>query len=316
MQRAPRNSILLVKMRMARAKPTGKAPRRPSIKALEGSYHADLRTYVAAIKDSYQQFVAPVIPGLLVAAHNDSALSVEASRAITAGRCIPIPFEDIHLDGYLDTLQGAIAKAASWVNDRFPDSVLKAFAQKQAAKVDRFAGDVLQQQVKAIAQIDVTTSTPSVARRVEDFTTDNVRMIRNLADDHYDRIQAVVSRNIQQGYRASSPSDRSKGFDSEIEDIDGITENRAALIARDQTNKFNGEVARARQVDLGINQYIWHNSDDERVRGNPGGLYPKVRYSHWDREGQVYSWDDPPPDGHPGHPVNCRCWAEPILPEF
>ena len=24
--------------------------------------------------------------------------------------------------------------------------------------------------------------------------------------------------------------------------------------------------------------------------------------------------DDPPPDGHPGKPIRCRCWAEAILP--
>ncbi|MEM7295990.1 MAG: phage minor head protein, partial [Pseudomonadota bacterium] len=47
-------------------------------------------------------------------------------------------------------------------------------------------------------------------------------------------------------------------------------------------------------------RYIW------RTRGDG-----KVRSSHADRDGQVYSWDHPPEGGHPGQDYNCRCVAEP-----
>jgi uncharacterized protein with gpF-like domain len=34
-------------------------------------------------------------------------------------------------------------------------------------------------------------------------------------------------------------------------------------------------------------------------------------------KGEEFQWDDPPAeddtDGHPGDPINCRCWAEPNL---
>lgn len=299
----PRNSILLLKMRMAKAAPRGRAPMRPSIKAVEGGYHADIRQYVADAKRLYLEQVAPLLPSLMA----DAA----RARQDTAGSS-----GLVRTDTYLDTLQSAITKAATTLAKIWPDDRLKAVAQRAAVKTDQFAGRVLNEQIKAVAAVDVTTSTPGIANRVADFTTDNVRMIKGLSSGYYDAIQGVVARNLQQGVRASAPGDRSKGFDEEIADAGNITDNRAALIARDQVNKFNGEVTRARQTDLGIIEYVWHNSDDERVRGNPGGLYPKARYSHWDREGQIYSWSDPPPDGHPGHPVNCRCWAEPVIPEF
>ncbi len=47
--------------------------------------------------------------------------------------------------------------------------------------------------------------------------------------------------------------------------------------------------------------YIW------RTRGDG-----KVRNSHAANDGQIFSWDNPPPTGHPGEDYGCRCWAEPI----
>ena len=42
----------------------------------------------------------------------------------------------------------------------------------------------------------------------------------------------------------------------------------------------------------------------------------KVRSSHADQEGRVFSWDDPPVGAHPGEDYNCRCTAEPYYPEI
>jgi len=50
--------------------------------------------------------------------------------------------------------------------------------------------------------------------------------------------------------------------------------------------------------------YVWRTRRDG-----------KVRSSHAEREGQVFSWDDPPEGGHPGADYGCRCTAEPYLPQ-
>jgi len=47
-------------------------------------------------------------------------------------------------------------------------------------------------------------------------------------------------------------------------------------------------------------RYIWRTQGDGDVRS-----------SHAMREGQVYSWDNPPEGGHPGEEYGCRYWAEP-----
>jgi uncharacterized protein with gpF-like domain len=45
-----------------------------------------------------------------------------------------------------------------------------------------------------------------------------------------------------------------------------------------------------------------------------------VRESHAEVDGEVFNWNNPPTlsDGettHPGEIYNCRCYAEPVLPE-
>ena len=45
--------------------------------------------------------------------------------------------------------------------------------------------------------------------------------------------------------------------------------------------------------------YIWRTASDS-----------KVRSTHANREGKVYSWSNPPEGGHPGEDFNCRCRAE------
>ncbi len=49
-------------------------------------------------------------------------------------------------------------------------------------------------------------------------------------------------------------------------------------------------------------KYIWRTQGDDKVRPDHAAL-----------NGQIFSWDNPPPVGHPGHDYNCRCMAEPYL---
>jgi hypothetical protein len=46
-------------------------------------------------------------------------------------------------------------------------------------------------------------------------------------------------------------------------------------------------------------KYKWRMPKDESAREN-----------HKAREGNIYSWDNPPEDGHPSEAPGCRCWAE------
>jgi SPP1 gp7 family putative phage head morphogenesis protein len=91
-----------------------------------------------------------------------------------------------------------------------------------------------------------------------------------------------------------------------------VTRSKAALLARDQTLKLNGQITRVRQTSAGVERYRWISSRDERVR-------PAHKALH----GTVQRWDTPPVvdpktgrTAHPGEDYQCRCVPVPELPEL
>lgn len=145
----------------------------------------------------------------------------------------------------------------------------------------------------------------------------NVNLIKSIPTAYLDRVNTLVKKNYLKG----GVSDKALVEEllpllrKELRELGPKAIKRAKLIARDQTSKIAASLDKVRQTNLGIEEYIWSNSKDRRVRGNPSGLYPDVpkNKNHWDREGQVFRWDSPPADGHPGEAINCRCIAIPVI---
>lgn len=97
----------------------------------------------------------------------------------------------------------------------------------------------------------------------------------------------------------------------EIEDLLPVRNDRhAMLIARDQIGKLNGAITEATQQAAGITEFVWRSSRDERVRD-----------LHVDLHDTTWRWDDLPESGTdgerlpPGLPIQCRCFARPVLPD-
>lgn len=131
------------------------------------------------------------------------------------------------------------------------------------------------------------------------WVNDNMALIKSIRDDALRRIQSemreAITTTLEKGVRDKFLANR-------IRDLTGVTEKRALLIARDQIGKLNSKVTEYRQRGTGIKQYKWSTSHDSRVRP-----------AHAEREGQIYDWDKPPGDGHPGQPIRCRCIALPVI---
>lgn len=85
---------------------------------------------------------------------------------------------------------------------------------------------------------------------------------------------------------------------------------RATLIARTETSRVAATVTMVRAKQIGGTHYIWRTMRDEAVR-----------QTHIDMEGVVCEWANPPevdpgkPPYHAGMTFNCRCFAEPIIPD-
>ena len=145
-----------------------------------------------------------------------------------------------------------------------------------------------------------------VADEVQIALDRSVALIQGLSDT----MQRDVAHVIWMGASNQTPADE---VGQQIAERIGIGRRRADFIARDQLATVNGELTRARHQRLGGEEYIWDTSRDERVRGNPQGLYPRARPSHFVREGRAFRWSAPPEGGHPGHAPGCRCRARPLI---
>lgn len=121
----------------------------------------------------------------------------------------------------------------------------------------------------------------------------NVELIKSIPDRYFDLIDEAIDRYWEEGTRWETLAGR-------IQEIGGITDRRAALIAQDQTSKMNAAFNRIRQPSLGIHEYTWSTAHDERVR-----------VAHRQLGGTLQSWANPPlvegEHANPGEPVRCRC---------
>lgn len=126
----------------------------------------------------------------------------------------------------------------------------------------------------------------------------NVDLINGATLDYFAQVKAILLNPDNFGAR---PEEISKL----LQERGGVLESRAELIARDQTTKLTGEINQIRQENAGIDDYEWSTSGDERVRDEHAVL-----------DGQVFSWAEGSPEGHPGEPIQCRCVAIPRISDL
>lgn len=112
---------------------------------------------------------------------------------------------------------------------------------------------------------------------------------------HFRELERLVTQGIRRGERPEIVM-------KQLEELEGVTERRAEAIARDQVVKYNGRMTEIRHKGIGVVSYFWRTVGDGRVR-------PR----HAARNNVEFFYDRPPSqekiDGHPGQPVQCRCWA-------
>ena len=156
-----------------------------------------------------------------------------------------------------------------------------------ARQVNNFNEDDIQQVIRSVVGVDVFTREPWLRDQLEWFVSQNRKLIKDLPDRATTQIELIAQRGLANG-------DTAEAVGAQIQKQFGITQRRAELIARDQIATFNGTLTQLRQKEAGVTKYIWRTSLDERVRPE-----------HAEREGETFSWDEPPDDGHPGQPINC-----------
>ena len=175
------------------------------------------------------------------------------------------------------------------------ESIVPIAAKYGAATAD-FQRAQLAKQARAAVSIDVRKLSGvdrNVPRQIAQFAETNAQLITGLGQRMAEDIAKVVEEGVISGSRWETIAKR-------LEHVGGVTESRVALIARDQVGKLYADINRQRQGNLGVTRYVWRTVRDNRVREE-----------HESLDGESFDWGAPPPDGHPGEAVNCRCYADP-----
>lgn len=133
---------------------------------------------------------------------------------------------------------------------------------------------------------------------------EQVTLIKSIPLDAAERAQKLVLEGLPK-------STRSTTIAQEILAQSDIPLWRAKLIARTEVSRASVTLTQVRAQSIGSEGYIWRTVKDGDVRP-----------THKEMEGKYVRWDTPPKTDksldpyHAGCGPNCRCYPEPVLPDY
>jgi SPP1 gp7 family putative phage head morphogenesis protein len=246
----------------------------------ESEYRVELNKIIHAVRQDINEQIVPIVKSVQAEYTADAVSWVELLSS---------------------TIDRVIAR---WRSPEF-----ERLAQLLASRFVRSTADVtrgrFQRSVKSLG-LDIYGDSPAVQDYIDMSVYDNVALIKSIPEQYLGQVRSIVNTNVRAGLRPSA-------MIPQLQKQFGVTERRARFIARDQTAKLNGDLAKKRQIDAGFPYFQWDDSDDERVRTNHSDIANRVTaYGKG-----IYRWDNPPlsDDGTPiipGQDYNCRCTARPV----
>lgn len=139
---------------------------------------------------------------------------------------------------------------------------------------------------------------------LEQWARAGTDLIKNVSPSRAGTLEARLAERVAAG-------DRWESIQSVVAEELGVQGRRLELIARDQVAKLNGKITQDLQTAAGVTHFTWRASSDGRVRD-----------SHVAVDGQQWTWADGAPGvdfdggaGYPGQAGQCRCTAEPVMPD-
>lgn len=133
---------------------------------------------------------------------------------------------------------------------------------------------------------------------------EQVGLIKSLPLKAAQRVSNLVTEGLVDSRRAEEIAEMVRASGK-------VTASRAILIARTEVSRAAASFTQARAMYAGSEGYIWRTSGDGAVRD-----------THKKVNGKYIRWDDPPKTDesldpyHAGCGPNCRCYPDPVLPDF
>ena len=227
---------------------------------------------------------------------------------------------NIKYDSSIDELEKINRQWNRLQNYLFTENLIitKSEILETGVKINSFNKKQWNKVLKAGLDIELTLQEKWLEPTFRTWVNRNVNLIKGMTDDYIKQINEVILNGFQNEIDVKDLSEQLTKVNK------NFSKNRSKLIARDQTNKLNGQLSKRRQLDAGVDKYIWHTVMDERVR-----------QSHFNMNGKIGRWDDETVykislsdknwksrssisavQLHPGYDIQCRCYAEPVFDDI
>lgn len=261
----------------------------PAIHASAGVEHWYKRTLEALVFEAHLEIVRVI----------NNARHIIVGRPVTVTKVLgqDAPDPTVRLNRQL------LAWAKKW-NYKF-DSLSVGIAQKFAGKSFAATEEQLRAALKSKGFTISFHPTPASIAAYRSVAAENVQLIRSIPSQYLTNVQSAVWASVNRG---GDMGELSKRLTKEY----NITQERAALISRDQNNKAKAVIEQTRRMQLGITEAIWQHSS--------GGKEP--RPTHVAMNGKVFTLKTGMYDSEeksyvlPGQLINCRCTSRAIIPGF
>lgn len=209
------------------------------------------------------------------------------------------------------------------------ETTAEQIAENWVGKVNRYNKEKFMSHMRKALGIDIGAIVDEAMKdELEIMVMENASYIKSIPNY---LVGHVADRVVQHFKGIPMPENRT--LRQQIKEEFKISDGRAKVLARDQTSKMNTSISAIRQVNLGIDCYVWKTVEDERVVGKPGGVYPKttkLHKNHYIMQGLLCKWADPNvysddkgatwkprtaqmPHNHPGDDIMCRCRPAPFI---
>ena len=199
-----------------------------------------------------------------------------------------------------DRVKKEIDKLAKRWQDRF-NSIGPWLAENYIKGMFKATDSAFKQALKASGWAVEFKMTRAMKDALNASINENIGLIRSIPEQYFGKVEGIVMRSYTRGRDLHT-------MVTELNELYPHAKHRTELIARDQSNKANAVVQRARQLELGITEAIWMHSHAGKV----------PRPSHVAANGRKYKVAEGCLiDGEyifPGEEINCRCTCRAVLP--
>jgi len=171
--------------------------------------------------------------------------------------------DGIRADDWIDDIDSIMAGIRVSAQGRL------ALVQQRAMDFGNNAANYNKGQFQAVAQrvlgVDLFTADRRLGTLVKAFASENAGLIQSIPEKMLSEVEGIVQRGLRGGIDT-------REITADIFGRFEVSESRAQLIARDQIAKINADITEMRQKELGIEEYEWMTSRDERVRPDHAAL--------------------------------------------